>query len=72
MTKCESDSRCGGFTFKGTLNPGSMFEIFFFHVMTDVGDGGEFLEWTYYLVSRYKSPKRAAEYFKANPSLGHL
>ena len=49
-----------------------MFEIFFFHVMTDVGDGGEFLEWTYYLVSRYKSPKRAAEYFKANPSLGHL
>ena len=51
MTKCESDSRCGGFTFKGIPDVESDFEIFFFHAIIDVGDGGECLEWTYYLVS---------------------
>ena len=52
MTKCESDSRCGGFTFKGIPGLETELEIFFFHAITDVGDGGENLEWTYYLVSR--------------------
>ena len=52
VTKCESDSGCGGFTFKGIPSPGSEFEIFFFHAITNISDGGEYLEWTYYLVSR--------------------
>ena len=58
VTQCESDSRCGGFTFKGITHPGFEFDIFFFHVMTDIGDGGEYLEWSYYLVSRYGNSKR--------------
>ena len=52
VTKCESDSRCGGFTFNGIPDLESEFEIFFFHAIIDVGDSGENLEWTYYLVSR--------------------
>ena len=67
VTKCESDSRCGGFTFKGIPSPGSEFEIFFFHAITDISDGGEYLEWTYYLGRGSNKKKKKSREFSLSP-----
>ena len=52
---CESDTACGGFTFKGVINsPKKVFEVYFFHYVPkeifDINNGqAQFFHWTSYI-----------------------
>ena len=53
---CESDTACGGFTFKGVINsPKKVFEVYFFHYVPkeifDKSNGpAQFFHWTSYII----------------------
>ena len=55
QTICDSDIRCGGFTFKGTKTNGGVKEIYFFHVVhDDTSSMQEYIKyphWTTYIVT---------------------
>ena len=52
VKKCEEDLECSGFTFQGCLIPNVEYEIYFFHLITDLRDDSVHLAWTTYFVSR--------------------
>ena len=52
---CNTDIRCGGFTFKGTKTNGEVKEIYFFHVVYDdtssLKEYMKYPHWTTYIVT---------------------
>ena len=64
---CNSDIRCGGFTFKGTKTNGGVKEIYFFHVVyDDTSSLQEYIKyphWTTYIVTSRDYIFLPGEYF---------
>ena len=64
---CNSDIRCGGFTFKGTKTNGGVKEIYFFHVVyDDTSSLQEYIKyphWTTYIVTSRDYIVLPGEYF---------
>ena len=52
---CENDLQCGGFTFHGTLTHQIIYEVYFFHYVSEIFlDRVDFIgwDWTSYTVNR--------------------
>ena len=64
---CDSDIRCGGFTFKGTKTNVGVKEIYFFHVVyDDTSSLQEYIKyphWTTYIVTSRDYIVLTGEYF---------
>ena len=67
QTLCDSDIRCGGFTFKGTKTNVGVKEIYFFHVVyEDTSSLQEYIKyphWTTYIVTSRDYIVLPGEYF---------